>query len=296
MPATESYVPAGALRLHSLAWPGAPGSRPAVLLHGLASNAHIWDLTAPLLAAGGLAPVAFDLRGHGLSDKPEEGYDFATLAADLVAAFRALGLIDPLLIGHSLGASLALELASNSSDLRPGALVFVDGGVSQLQDLPGATWEVVSERLSPPRLAGTRLEDLRERWASPDRLWRPDERSMEMLLGSYARFPDGTIAPHLTFERHMRLVRALWEFPTYERLRVTHCPMLAILADPPAGAEGVEIVHLDAKRRGIQAARSLGADLGVHWMKDTIHDIPLQRPQALAAEILRFTRRLPARR
>jgi pimeloyl-ACP methyl ester carboxylesterase len=296
MPATAAFVQAGALRLHSLTWPAAPGSRPAVLLHGLASNARIWELTAPFLAAGGLAPVAFDLRGHGLSDKLETGYDFATLADDLAAATRTLGLTNPLLIGHSLGAYLALELATRAPDVRPAALVFVDGGVSELQDLPGATWEQVSERLTPPRLAGTPLKDFRARLASPERVWRPDERAMEILLASFVQLPDGTIAPHLTFERHMRLVRALWNFATYERLRAAPCPIFAILAEPPSEADGVEAAHLEAKRRGLDVARSAQVDLTVRWMKDTIHDIPLQRPQALAGEILRFARRLAASR
>jgi pimeloyl-ACP methyl ester carboxylesterase len=288
MSASESFLNVNGIRLHMLAWPAAAGCRPAVLLHGLSSNARIWELMAPRLASGGLAPVAIDLRGHGLSDKPETGYDFASFGGDIAGAVRALGLEAPMLIGHSLGAYLALELARPSNGVLPTALVLVDGGVSQMRDLPGVTWEEMRDRLTPPRLAGTPLDDLRRRMASPDRAWRPDEQALDILLGSFALPADGTITPHLTFERHMLLVRALWDFPTYERLSAVRCPILAILAKPPGDASTVEAGHLAAKQRGLEVARAAGVDLSVCWMEDTVHDIPLQRPEALAQRILDF--------
>ena len=48
-------------------WPGASVSVPALLVHGLASNARVWDGVAALLAAAGREVLAVDLRGHGAS-------------------------------------------------------------------------------------------------------------------------------------------------------------------------------------------------------------------------------------
>ena len=68
---------------------GAWGGEWLVLLHGLASQAHIWDLVAPLLIDS-FRVIAIDQRGHGLSDKPDSGYDWATVTADLDAILNAL--------------------------------------------------------------------------------------------------------------------------------------------------------------------------------------------------------------
>ena len=55
---------------------------PRVLLHGLASTHRIWDLVAPLLAEDHTV-ITVDQRGHGESAKPDGGYDFTTVAADI---------------------------------------------------------------------------------------------------------------------------------------------------------------------------------------------------------------------
>ena len=51
---SSSYLLLGDLRAHYLGWNLAGKGRPAVLLHGLASNARIWELAAPFLAESGL--------------------------------------------------------------------------------------------------------------------------------------------------------------------------------------------------------------------------------------------------
>ncbi len=74
--------------------------------------ARIWELAAPYLAQAGLAPIALDLRGHGLSDKPEGEYSFAEYAADLLGFLNSMDLDKPLLVGHSWGAMVALDYAT----------------------------------------------------------------------------------------------------------------------------------------------------------------------------------------
>ena len=66
-------VRADGVRLAARGWEGdAPG---VLLLHGLASSSHIWDLVAPRLAPA-LRVIAYDQRGHGRSGKPTSGYGF----------------------------------------------------------------------------------------------------------------------------------------------------------------------------------------------------------------------------
>ena len=57
---------------------------PFVLVHGLASNARMWDGVAAELAAAGHPVVWIDQRGHGQSGKPDDGYDFTTIVNDTI--------------------------------------------------------------------------------------------------------------------------------------------------------------------------------------------------------------------
>ena len=59
--------------------------RPFLLVHGLSSNARIWDGVGTRLAAAGHAVVAVDQRGHGRSEQVPDGYTTAQCAADLAA-------------------------------------------------------------------------------------------------------------------------------------------------------------------------------------------------------------------
>ena len=58
----DRAVPGDGVRLHARDWSGS--GQAVVLLHGLASNARIWDGVASRLAGAGLRVVALDQRGH----------------------------------------------------------------------------------------------------------------------------------------------------------------------------------------------------------------------------------------
>src|SRR5262245_47837485 len=121
MPPIDTFITTNSLRLHLRDWGGPGATTPILLVHGLASNARIWDLLAPLIARD-FRVAAIDQRGHGLSDKPADGYEFATAAGDLAGAIAALGWARPLIVGHSWGANVALQLAAEHPSL-PGGIV-----------------------------------------------------------------------------------------------------------------------------------------------------------------------------
>src|SRR3989440_10910124 len=74
--------------------------RDLLLLHGLASTSHIFDLAGTQLAAQ-FRVVAYDQRGHGQSGKPSGGDGFDEVAGDGAAVSGALGPPRPLVLGHS---------------------------------------------------------------------------------------------------------------------------------------------------------------------------------------------------
>ena len=147
----ETFIDANGLRFHLLDWGG--HGEWIVCLHGLASQAHIWDLVAPRLSDA-FHVIAIDQRGHGLSDKPDTGYDFATITADLDAILNALHTSRDrvVLAGHSWGGNVALQYAVDHPD-RVSGLVLIDGGFLQVGDR--IDWPTTEKFLEPPDLVGT---------------------------------------------------------------------------------------------------------------------------------------------
>ncbi|MGD8555384.1 MAG: alpha/beta hydrolase, partial [Anaerolineales bacterium] len=232
--------------------------RKTLLVHGLGSNARVWELVAERLLQRDMLPVFPDLRGHGLSDKPETGYDFASMSSDLAALIQELDLERPLIVGHSWGAVLAVDYAARFADheASPGGIVLVDGGMAQLDDYPGATWELARQALTPPRWAGMSVEDFIARLREPSRSWQPDDRSLDTILASFEITEQRKIYPHMPFERYMQIIEMLWEFRNYERFEQIRCPVLMLPVRPPKQAPMRDQVHATLKQTGIDRARA----------------------------------------
>ena len=253
---------------------GVPGDDvgiPFLCVHGLASNCRMWDGVAARLVERGHPVVAVDLRGHGQSDKPEGGYDFATMAADLLALLDALAWQRAVLAGQSMGGNLVLELAA-LAPARVVGVAGVDGGAIDLQHR-WRVWDEAAAALAPPRLEGTPRTELlgQLRRAHPD--W--SEVACEAFLANFETRPDGTIRPRLTFERHMRLLRATWEQRPLVTLAKVAAPVLLVVAD--TGDDGVATKRDEAER-----ARAAGVDVAVEWFSPADHDVHVQRPRQVA--------------
>jgi pimeloyl-ACP methyl ester carboxylesterase len=287
-------VPAQGVAISYRDWGGpseAAAAVPLVLLHGLASSAWIWDLVAPILARDRRV-VALDQRGHGRSDKPDTGYDFATIIADDIAAIDQLELGERFAVaGHSWGANVALEFGAAQPD-RVAALALVDGGFGMLRQRPGATWEQISRDLAPPDYAGTPREVFLG-WIHRG-IPGADPAVDEIELNIVELRPDDTVGPRLSRANHMQILRAMWDEDADALYAAIHAPVLVVLAEP-AHPDPATNDFLAAKRQGIATAQRLLTNaprFEVAWLPDTVHDIPLQRPQTLATQIGDFLRGL----
>jgi pimeloyl-ACP methyl ester carboxylesterase len=127
----DQQLPGAAL--HYQTW-GAPNpDRAVVLIHGLTANHKCWALLGPHLADAGYFVIAPDLRGRGLSGKPPQGYGVSIHAADLLALLDALNIRQADIVGHSLGAVIAMYLAGVHS-ARVRRLVMIDRGIQVPED------------------------------------------------------------------------------------------------------------------------------------------------------------------
>lgn len=110
------------LQLSYLEWK--QGKKPFLALHGLADHGLVWSSLGDYLAPE-YHVIAPDLRGHGESSKPEQGYRFAHYIEDLEALMNHLGWKDAHILGHSWGAKLAaIWAAQHPSKFR--SLILVD--------------------------------------------------------------------------------------------------------------------------------------------------------------------------
>ncbi len=286
----SSYLFLNDLRLHYLHWNLAEGNPMLVLLHGLASNARIWEPVAPYLVERGFGLLAPDARGHGLTDKPVGDYGFDTMTRDLAALVNSFELEHPILIGHSWGAFVALDYASRFlvGPRAPAGIGLVDGGATQL-DESGLSWEEMHDRLTPPRLAGMPLETFLSLLSEHNARWQPNNQAVQIILANFDVSEDETISPRLSFEHHMQIVRAMWEYRTYDRFARLRCPALIVIARPGEPLSQKEREQIVVKERGVDIAQERIRDVRVEWMENTIHDIPLQRPAELAALIAEFS-------
>lgn len=92
--------------------------------------------------------VAVDLRGHGESDKPRQEYTMALFAEDLAWLCGQLALVKPVVIGHSMGGVIALEIAARFGEL-PGAIVAVDAPIVPPQSLRDAVAPLMAALRTP---------------------------------------------------------------------------------------------------------------------------------------------------
>lgn len=115
-------LPSGTVQVSEQGPERAPGRRetgqrpPIVLLHCYSCSLHWWDRMAPVLARGHRV-VRIDLLGHGGSEKSSSGYSIPQQAALVGSALNQLEVEAAVVVGHSMGASVATALAEGSSEL-----------------------------------------------------------------------------------------------------------------------------------------------------------------------------------
>ena len=283
-PPGESWLQTSKLRMHYRDWASQGQSSGTVMvLHGLASSCHWYDLVIPLLVDR-YRCVAPDQRGHGRTDQPSTGYDWHTVATDVLELMNHAGVERAAVMGHSWGANVALSLAAEYPE-RVSKLAMIDGGYSDWKLWPGMDSESsFRERLKPRDVSGTRqefLDRLREQLAE---CWSDQ---LEQIVMSMVRVgANGLVRDILEPTNHAQVMDAMWNEPSSTFFPRVRCPTLIVAAGPRSGRATSEF----ALRREVMVAAAQEAieDCKVEWIPDTFHDIGYHKPRELAQTLGAF--------
>lgn len=282
-------------RIHFLDWgggsgaealdgPGDPGDPGVLLIHGLSNTAWSWAPVARRVRAIRRV-VAMDLRGHGLSDAPTEGYDPGTLAGDVVAAAEGSGLLADsgdrvVLAGHGFGAIVAAWAAVELGD-RCAGLVLVDGGWESLGSASGMEVEEFLRGLDePPEVMRSMVAFLADREAFDPSTWDADQQraARATVVETHA----GKVVPSTRPHAAEASVRAMFRYDPLVVLAAVTAPIVAVAAaDDETGSRARALAAASDARAAAGRTRIRAASFGHDG-----HNLMRYRPEAVSAAIL----------
>ena len=148
-------------------------------------------------------------------------------------------------------------------------------GSSRAPSFP--SWEACRETLAPPRLAGLHRAEIEGYIRSAHADW--PETGVQGALANFEVRDDGTIAPWLTFDRHIAVLQGLWDHRPSEIYARVAVPVLLVPADTG------ELARATDKREGVALAMASLPHVRERWFVAD-HDIHAQHPVELADVML----------
>lgn len=227
----SEFIDTNGIRLHYI---DHGGTGPIlVMTHGLTANAHSFDGLAKALGME-VRLIAVDLRGRGLSDKPDTGYAMEDHAADILGLLDHLGLDRALIGGHSFGGLLTYHIAAHHPERVRRCVIM---------DAPIEVDEAILEQIRPSMerlgrvlpswedyLDTVKQQPYFEDWWNPEieSYYRADVREND----------DGTVQSR-SYPNHIEeAVTGTIGVPWSEYLERIEIPVLLIRATRPFGPSG----------------------------------------------------------
>ncbi len=237
--------------------------QPILFIHGLGSSARDWELQAQEFAKS-YQVIAFDLRGHGQSDKPAGPYSMAMFAADTVGLLKGLGIDSPHVVGLSLGGGVAFQMAVDASIALKSLTI-----VNSTPELLVRTFKdrlMVWQRIAIVKLLGMRKmgEVLSKRL-----FIKPEQEDIRRIF--VERWAENDQRAYLN------AMRALVGWSVADRLETIQCPTLVIAADED---------YMPVSVKEAYTARMQNAELAV--IRDSRHATPVERPEQFNRTLAAF--------
>jgi len=269
---TDGYIKADGVKIHYYRTGG--DLPPFILLHGATDNGLCWTPVAELLAEQ-YDVIMPDAQGHGLSDRFDRDFTPGNHAAHVVALIRELGIVKPVIMGHSMGADTAVSIAVTHPFL-PRAVI--------LEDPP---WGV------PPPGAGDSEEQKKQMEAFREMLvglrnLTPEEIIKQQRTAN-PRWSEAELVPWAEAKRQFD--PSLFSMPIvilrpYEELvPEIDCPTLLIIGD-----SGIVMPEVAENAAGLWKSRQ-----PFQWVqiKDAGHNIRREQFKEFCGKLFCFLQALP---
>jgi len=208
--------------------------------------------------------IAMDLRGCGQSDKPADGYDIPTLTDDVATLCRELDLKKLVVVGHSLGGMMAIEMAARHPSL-VGAVVAVDPGPIDILPATRALFEEFIAALEGPDGAAVRRAYVEDMFLATD-----DQEQRRRIVETMCSVP---------LELALPALRGVLDWNGVGALKLGDAPVL-VISSGTGGSN--DPARLRAARTSVQIGVTVGAG----------HFIQLEVADQVTAMIERFVRNL----
>ena len=275
---THRFAEANGVRLHYVIGGPAEGQI-VMMLHGWPQTWYTWRHVMPVLAAAGYRVVAVDYRGAGDSEKPQGGYDKATMAEDVRALVRSLGKTRVNLVGRDIGVMVAYAYAAQWPE-DVGKLVMLDVPVPATR-----AWNEAKSKPDPElwHFGLHQQRDIAEMLIAghehayisdfyKKRMYVPvADEDIAIYARAYAQ-PGGLRAGFELYRAFPEDERRFKEFMT----KKLPMPVLALVGDKSNGKTEVEM------------ARELASDVRGGVAPNTGHWLPDENPDYLSKQLLTF--------
>ena len=237
---------------------------PLVLLHGLGASCADWEYQVPEFARH-FHVIVPDFRGHGASERRGE-YGVERFAADTWQLLDRLKVARPILVGHSMGGAVAMQMALD----RPGAvsrMVLANTLPSFVTDTLAKRGMLWTRLLMMSVLGPRRLSEIMTRRLYP----RPDQAALRAKVARRNAGNDRNV--------YLATIRALTQWSARGRLAQLAMPVLVLASEHDYFGGGEIAPFVDALPQG-----------RLQLFAGARHGLPLEMPEAFNRAVLEFLR------
>ncbi|KAJ3519763.1 hypothetical protein NMY22_g13053 [Coprinellus aureogranulatus] len=255
-----------------------------VFIHGLAMSSLVWaKIFQDVKLLKSFYLVAYDLRGHGRSGKPDaiEGYTSELYAQDFDAVMKALGVTSPILVGWSLGATIATDVAAYlGSDTLAGIVYTAGLPWLDAEQIFATEWlKSLAPSFAPDAnsdaVISSRIEFVTKLFNHPEKV--PTDVLWSWIGGSMLQPPS----------KFMFLLSKTQDTTRLFEAGANGMPLLIINGESDRFLDGEKV---------LQAVKGHFKDLTVHTIANGSHAFFYEDQEEYVAELAKFAKRVFANR